>query len=68
MLDRLLAADIEQRLAEGSSGQIPLAKDVSMTSRAVPGPLKIMEVDFESAADRWDRVAKVLTDIFPLGQ
>jgi len=68
LLDRLLAADVEQRLAEGRSGQIPLADDVAITSRAVPEALKVMEVDFDSAADRWEHVAEMLKAIFPLGQ
>lgn len=67
LLDRLLAADVERRLAQGRSGQIPLAVDVEVKSRVVPSSLKVMEVDFESAASRWQTVAVTLNQIFPLG-
>jgi len=68
LLQRLLAADVEERLANGRSGQIPLADDVEIKSRVVPENLKIMEVDFESAADQWEAAAIQLRAIFPLGQ
>ena len=68
LLQRLLAADVEERLAKGASGQIPLADDVKMTSRAVPEELKVMEVDFEAAADSWETAAGQLKEIFPLGR
>jgi len=51
LLQRLLAADVETRLAKGGSGQIPLADDVETKSRVVPQELKVLKVDFEAAAD-----------------
>ncbi len=68
VLDRLLRADIERRLAAGGSAQIPLANDVRQTSR-LPGSdnLKIMKVDFYAAASAWPDAIKVLTELFPVG-
>jgi iron(III) transport system substrate-binding protein len=68
LLERLMAADVEARLANGRSGQIPLADDVQEKSRVVNEDLKVMEVDFESAADQWEAAAIQLKTIFPLGQ
>lgn len=68
LLRRLLAVDVEERLAKGRSGQIPLADDVATGSRAVPESLKVMDVDFESAAARWEVAARLLKEIFPLGR
>jgi iron(III) transport system substrate-binding protein len=67
-VDRLLASDIETRLAKGPSGQIPLAEDVELKSRVEPeSELKIMEVDFHAAAKAWDRVKAEMEELFPLG-
>ena len=76
LMDRLLRSDIETRLALGRSAQIPLAKDVVQTSRALntdsaiktnPAKLKIMDVDFESAAQHWPENVLTLTKLFPVG-
>ena len=68
VLDRLLAADIEARLAAGGSAQIPLADDVEGKPR-LKGleTLKTMVVDFEAAAESWPQVAEKLAEIFPVG-
>ena len=68
LLERLLASDVEDRLAKGRSGQIPLATDVAIKSRVVPENLKVMDVDFESAAEKWEQAAGQLKEIFPLGR
>ena len=70
LVDRLLQADIEERLAKGSSAQIPLNRLVETKSRVEPksSELKIMKVDFGAAASGWDKNAKTLTEIFPLGK
>ena len=68
LLKRLLAADVESHLANGRSGQIPLADDVKEKSRVVPEDLKVMKVDFDSAADQWEAASIQLKAIFPLGQ
>lgn len=69
-IDRLLQGDIEERLAAGSSAQIPLSSQVKTKSRVEPesGELKLMKVDFEAAADEWDKIATKLNEMFPLGK
>jgi len=69
LVERLLAADIETRLAEGDSAQIPIANDVDVRSRVEPeAELKFMKPDFPAAAKRWKAVAPKLLEIFPVGQ
>ncbi|WP_075085887.1 extracellular solute-binding protein [Mariniblastus fucicola] len=68
LVERLLAADIESRLAGGASAQIPLAGDVEARSRVEPeAELKFVKVDFQAAAKRWNEVSKTLLEIFPTG-
>ena len=68
LVERLLAADIETRLAEGDSAQIPIAKDVDVRSRVEPETeLKILKADFPAAAKKWNSVAEKLVEIFPTG-
>ena len=68
LVERLLAEDIETRLANGDSAQIPIAEDVKARSRVEPeSELKFMKVDFPAAAKNWDSVAKRLLEIFPTG-
>ena len=65
VIERLLQADIEAQLAAGSSAQFPLNPEVSVASRAnPPNSLKVMEVDFASAAAEWDESVKTLAEIF----
>jgi len=65
VIERLLEADIESQLASGSSAQFPLNPEVSVVSRInPPASLKVMDVDFDSAAAGWDQVAKTLVEIF----
>ena len=68
LVERLLAADIETRLAKGDSAQIPIATDVDVRSRVEPeAELKFMKADFPAAARGWDVVAQKLLEIFPTG-
>lgn len=68
LVERLLAADIEQRLSAGSSAQIPIANDVTGRSRVEPdSELKIMKANYAAAAQKWDVVAQQLMEIFPTG-
>lgn len=68
LVERLLAEDVETRLAVGSSAQIPIADDVEARSRVEPEvELKFMKVDFPAAAKKWDTVAEKLIEIFPTG-
>ena len=65
LVDRLLMADIEQRLAAGKSAQCPLATELAGAWRVQQRwlknggsgemqALKMMEADFERAAAVWD--------------
>ncbi len=68
VLDRLLQADVEQRLSRSRSAQIPLAKDVLEESRLTDvDKLKVMEVDFGAAATAWPEAVGVLVELFPVG-
>jgi iron(III) transport system substrate-binding protein len=63
LLDYLLSPEVEQRLAEGASAQIPLNLQGRPSSRVqTPASVKGMVVDFEAAAERWDEVAAFLRD------
>jgi iron(III) transport system substrate-binding protein len=65
LVDYLLDVKIEEELAKGKSAQIPLNQTATVRSRVQPRqPLKIMDVDFPAAADRWDKVSKVVARIF----
>ncbi len=65
VIDRLLQADIESRLAKGASAQFPLNPKVTVSSRAnAPTSLKVMDANFESAAATWDQTIAILADMF----
>lgn len=68
LIDYLLSAENERRLAEGGGHQIPLNPNVEAS---LPPQLlrpeqieHVMEVDFESAAERWDEAQAVLRGLF----
>jgi len=64
----LLSPEVEKRLAEGPSAQVPLNGEVDAKVRiATPRTVKAMSVDFAAAADQWDAAAKFLTDEFTGG-
>jgi iron(III) transport system substrate-binding protein len=57
LVDYLLSTEVETKLAEGNSGQIPLNKVVKARLPAqieTPATAKAMAVDWERAADLWD--------------
>jgi iron(III) transport system substrate-binding protein len=65
LLDWLLSSDVERRLADGPSGQIPLRTGVPASDRVkTPEQVRAMEVEFAKAADEWDATAKFLRDEF----
>ncbi len=65
LLDYLLSPAVEGRLAGGPSAQFPLNPAVKERSRVAPQePLVEMKVDFETAASKWDDVARFLRDKF----
>lgn len=68
LIDFLLQAEIEDRLASSASAQIPLNSTSKTRSRVSPEEkLRIMPVDFEAAAEQWDTASRVLREIFPVG-
>ena len=65
MADYLLSPAIEAALARGPSAQIPLLKSTDVAARVeTPKTVHAMEVDFEAAAKRWDKVAAFLAAEF----
>jgi iron(III) transport system substrate-binding protein len=67
LVNYLLSADIEAKLAEGPSHQIPLnrqAKAKLPAGFATPDQVKVMQVDWEKAADQWDASQRFLAEEF----
>lgn len=65
LLDYLLSADVEKRLADGPSGQIPLRPGVAASSRVkTPPEIRAMDVDWSAAAAKWDVAAEFLSTEF----
>jgi iron(III) transport system substrate-binding protein len=65
LVDALLAPAVETKLAEGPSGQIPLNPRVKIPLRVeTPQTVRPMRVDFEKAADFWEKAAKFLRQEF----
>ena len=63
LLDYLLSADVERRLADGPSAQIPLRPGVPASPRVkTPPEVRAMEVDWSAAAEKWDTAAEFLKD------
>ncbi len=66
LIDYLLSAEVETKLVEGSSAQIPL-NHLTAAKPHIPGwrdDLHWMDADFAAAADQWEEVAKFLRDEF----
>jgi len=65
LVDYLLSAEVEAKLAAGRSAQIPLNPAVDAEVRVeTPRTVKAMPVDFAAAAEKWDTAAKFLRDEF----
>ena len=65
LIDYLLSPDVEQRLADGPSAQIPLHRATTRPSRAgALGDFRPMNVDFARAADAFGGAAKYIEDEF----
>lgn len=61
LINYLLSAEIEERLAEGPSAQIPLHSQARKHSRAARlADLRVMEVDFASAARAFPTAAQFI--------
>ena len=65
LVDYLLSPDVERRLAEGRSAQIPLRPGVPASPRGkTPAEVRAMEVDWPAAAEKWDTAAQFLAAEF----
>jgi iron(III) transport system substrate-binding protein len=65
LVDYLLSPEVERKLADGPSAQIPLRPGVPASPRVkTPGEVRAMEVDWSTAGDKWDTAAEFLTSEF----
>ena len=65
LVDYLLSAKVEAKLAAGSSAQIPLNPNVEAKVRVrTPKTVRAMRIDFEEAAGNWDGAMEFLLDEF----
>lgn len=65
LVDYLLSAEVEGRLAMGPSAQIPLNENAEEKPRVeTPATVKAMPVDFQQAADAWPDAAAWLAEEF----
>jgi iron(III) transport system substrate-binding protein len=67
LVDYLLSAEVESKLAEGPSHQIPLNPQVKAKlppGLPTPDQVKVMQVDWEKAADKWEESQRFLADEF----
>lgn len=66
LIDYLLSAEVELRLARGASAQIPLNPKVDASALRIktPATVKAMVVDFPQVAKQWDEVQTYLRSVF----
>jgi iron(III) transport system substrate-binding protein len=67
LVDYLLGTEVETKLGEVPSHQIPLNPQVKAKlppGLATPEQVKVMKVDWEKAADRWEESQRFLADEF----
>jgi iron(III) transport system substrate-binding protein len=65
LLDYLLSAEVEKRLAAGPSAQIPLQRGLEASARVKSSSqVKAMEVDWRAAAAKWNAAARFLQGEF----
>jgi iron(III) transport system substrate-binding protein len=61
LIDYLLTPEVEAKLAQCPSAQIPLNPEVDIKPRVeTPKTVKAMKIDFTQAAAQWDDVAKFM--------
>jgi iron(III) transport system substrate-binding protein len=69
LLDYLLTPDVERRLSDGPSAQIPLRPGVPASPRVkTPREVRAMDVDFAAAAEKWETAAGFLREEFAAAQ
>ena len=67
LVDYLLSPQVEAKLAQGPSAQVPLNPDVTTQPPIkTPRTIRAMQVNFEKAAEKWEDVAKFLRERFAL--
>ncbi|MFO0877174.1 MAG: ABC transporter substrate-binding protein [Gemmataceae bacterium] len=69
LIDYLLSATIEKRLAEGPSAQIPLNPTVRASlhpAMETPTSVHVMKVDWNQAAEVWDKAQQAMHRLFGL--
>jgi len=65
LVDFVLSPTSEGMLATGESSQIPLNPQVKTKPRVkTPADIKVMQVDFEAAADQWESAMKFIEKEF----
>ncbi len=65
LIEYLLSAEVEARLAEGPSAQIPLNRKTTARSRVADlSKMKLMDVDFAAAAERFPEAAAFIEEHF----
>ena len=65
LVEYLLSAKVEKRLAQGPSAQIPLLPGLEQHARVEsPSTIHAMQVDFDQAAEMWDTASKDLHEEF----
>ena len=67
LIDRLLSAEVERKLAEGGGYQLPLRTDLEALRPTVlktTPPGQRMQADFDRAADHWDEAQAFLRETF----
>ncbi|TWU07489.1 extracellular solute-binding protein [Stieleria varia] len=66
LADHLVRAKTEDRLAMGDSSQLPLSRESEFTPRVLPSdPVRWMKVDFEAAAEDWEKWSAEVLALFP---
>jgi iron(III) transport system substrate-binding protein len=62
---KIVSLETEEKLAREESAQIPLHDKAKVNSRVLPAPApRFMSVDFPAAAEKWDKCAEVMTELF----
>lgn len=65
LVDYLLSPAVEEKLARGTSAQIPLNPKVTIAPRVeTPKSVKAMQVDFVTAAESWNGVSRFIETEF----
>jgi iron(III) transport system substrate-binding protein len=69
LVDFLLTPEVEERLSNSESAQIPLHPGAKGSERVeTPATVRAMQVDFTAAARRWTVVAEYLREEFTTGR